>query len=617
MRTTRLKWFWYSLGTLLPLLPFATAWSQGAVDGLEASYRFLVSERANRGGALYIASAGALKGRALPLSFLDSAAYWGNHVCTPPGACAVTDLYNPADYALAPVPGPAGELQTERVNVHNGANIYDAAVWQIAVVLGQVANGFSNPYAAKAYDLASHQNLLLRESHGGDATVVDPDANRAVTRKTLFVYNGQEIGAPENAYVFRMLGRDWLSEDPFMGTPFEPLIRVGELPARRPEYRRGKITWSDWKPITGENAWAFLLGPLQAAYLHHVRYLKGAFVPFEDLAVQQALAMLPTFAAMQSAIGAVYYAPAGTAGNVGGTFVHPRQVAVENNFSLYAGLNLLRAILRTEADGQSNLSGRDKRAIRQALSTIQTMLYGGQLDRSRSTAGLLDFFQHRAWRNGFFVQGGLANAEGQADAWVPTLAPNAVDANTWAVAALGARQIDAWFGHGAAFTLWQQVKGWGAYGVGRTLWGVGYSDQDGNGLTPEGTYRQGILSAEWTAGAICMVRNLRQYYRGVADSGGPAEARRYAESLDGDERAMLAAIDTLRHDRYAAVDFPGKPKDYSRLIATRSLPYLYASRRAMIPFGWHANPIPSTCATAWIVLIANDFDPFGYAGRPN
>ena len=565
MRTTRLKWFWCGIGALLPLFSFSTAWSQGGIDALEASYRFLVSERATRGGALYIATAGDLKGRALPLSFLDSAAYWGTHVCAPPESCAVADRYNPKDYSLAPAPGPAGELQTERVNVHNGANIYDAAVWQIAVVLGQAANGFGNPYAANAYDLAGHQNLLLRESHCGDAMVAVAGANRAVTQKELFVYNGQEIGDPQNAYVFRMLGRDWLSEDPFMGSPYEALIQVNELPVHRPEYRRGKITWSDWKPISGENAWAFLLGPLQAAYLHHIRYLKKTFVPFEDLAVRQALAMLPTFAAMQSEIGAVYYAPAGTAGNVSGTFVDPHQVAVENNFSLYAGLNLLRAILRTELAGQSDLSGRDKRAIRQALSTIQTMLHGGQLGRNRSTAGMLDFFRHRAWRDGIFVQGGLANAPGQADAWVPTLAPKAVDVNTWAVAALGARQIDAWFGNGSAFNLWQQVKSWGAYGVDGTLWGVGFSDQDGNGQTPEGAYRQGIFSAEWSAGAICMLRNMRQYYRGVAAGGGFPEAQRYIESLDGDEQAMLAALGNLRHDRYASVDFPGKPRGLRRL----------------------------------------------------
>ncbi|MFZ1984771.1 MAG: hypothetical protein WAU91_10190, partial [Desulfatitalea sp.] len=73
----------------------------------------------------------------------------------------------------------------------------------------------------------------------------------------------------------------------------------------------------------------------------------------------------------------------------------------------------------------------------------------------------------------------------------------------------------------------------------------------------------------------------------------------------------------LRYDRYLATDFPGKPAGYGDLIRPQSLPYLYASRRAMIPFGWYANPLPSTCATAWTVLVANSYDPFGYNGQAN
>jgi GT2 family glycosyltransferase len=49
----------------------------------------------------------------------------------------------------------------------------------------------------------------------------------------------------------------------------------------------------------------------------------------------------------------------------------------------------------------------------------------------------------------------------------------------------------------------------------------------------------------------------------------------------------------------------------------RYIPYLYSSRRYLIPFGWYGNPIPSTAASAWVILIADRFDPFGYAGRPN
>ena len=56
-----------------------------AIDGLEASYRFLVADRAGEGGALITATAGTLRGLRLPLSYIDSADYWGDYVCALPG----------------------------------------------------------------------------------------------------------------------------------------------------------------------------------------------------------------------------------------------------------------------------------------------------------------------------------------------------------------------------------------------------------------------------------------------------------------------------------------------------------------------------------------------------
>src|SRR5262249_53599171 len=156
------------------------------------------------------------------------------------------------------------------------------------------------------------------------------------------------------------------------------------------------------------------------------------------------------------------------------------------------------------------------------------------------TAGLLSFFKANAWRDREFVQSGLANDPQAATTWVSSNGPRAVDANTWTVAALGARQVDEWFGFGASYEVWQRVKRWGAYGVDRTLWGVGYSDQDGNGTGADGKYRQGILSSEWTAGAINMLRNLIEYYSTVP------KAAAFVRSLQADEKATLAGLDTLR-----------------------------------------------------------------------
>src|SRR5581483_4698487 len=128
------------------VLVLGLAWPDGAgaaatVQDLGATYQFLVSDRATQDGVLYFPRPGV----ALPYSFRDSPQYWGEYVCAfPDRKCAVTDVYDPADYTVKPREREAGVLQNDRVDAHNGTNIYDAAVWQIAVVLGSVVNGFSN-----------------------------------------------------------------------------------------------------------------------------------------------------------------------------------------------------------------------------------------------------------------------------------------------------------------------------------------------------------------------------------------------------------------------------------------------------------------------------------------
>ena len=594
------------------LLPDA----QAKDTDLQSSYQFLVSDRDTGGGVLYTATAGKLDGRLLPLSFVDSAAYWGEHVCRQPDqVCQVVDVYHPQAYTLLPEKSPAGDLQTERINTHNGSNIYDAATWQIAVMLGHVVNHFPLPVNQDAYGLVSNQNVLLREGYNGNSSHAAAGENRAMTAGSVFLYNKQPVTEGHRAYTFRMLPRNWLATDPFMDSRYAVQITARALPADNPDYHKGKVSWTDWKPITGENAWAFLLGPLQAASVHYRAERPSAFVPFADLAVQNALAVLPTFAAMQSPSGAVYYAPEGTLANQGDQVVDPYGVAVENNFSLYAGLRILSATLENTMAHDPDLQAIEKTAITTALQLSKTIINGGVIGNNRRTAGLLAFFKDLAWQQGEFVQGGRANDPASTTPWQSNLQPRAVDVNTWGIAALGPRQIDQWFGFGASYHNWQQVKHWGGYGIGETLWGVGFSDQDGNGIDADGNFRQGVLSVEWTAGAITMVRTMLAWYQSLQiDSPQYQRAQGFIASLRSDEISMLAALTRLRMDTYATAGFPGTPENFNQLLPMPTRPYVYASKRYRIPFGWYANPIPSTCATAWMIMLANRFNPFAYDG---
>jgi hypothetical protein len=604
-----------------PFTRNAVAGGKDDVKELAGTYEYLVSYRDTHGGALYRPTEGPLKGLVLPYSFADSERYWGEYVCRLPGvSCSVFDYYDPSDYAVKARTGEGALLQTERINVHNGTNIYDAATWQIAVVLGAVENHFTNFLNVDAYRLAAYQNQVLSRT---DDTRDVPTGSRATTTGSLYVYNGTRITDSRSAYAFRMTAPAWLAPDPLKDSEYAHFITVGKLPGDNPVYRFGHISWSDWKPITGDNAWALLVGPLQAAYLHYVVDGGDKCVPYSEPAVQHAISALHTFAAMQSAAGAVYYAPAGTLRNQGGAAVSPYFVSIENNLSLFAGLNVLRSTLAAELAGDAKLSSDARNQIANASKLIETMLSGGTLPDARSTKGLREFLRVHAWHNGQFVTAGFANEPGSKAEWRPMPEPRAVDVNTWGVAALGSDQVDAWFGFGAAYQLWERLKDWGAYGEGRTLWGVGYSDADSNGRAAAGNFRAGVLSAEWTAGAIVMVRNMIHHYRSPRRSAiESAHARVYLSTLADDESRMIAGMQNLRYGQYIRAGFPGKPADYQSLIVepatpVRSEPYLYSSKRYFVPFGWYGNPIPSTAASAWVILVADHFDPFGYAGKPN
>ena len=129
-----------------------------------------------------------------------------------------------------------------------------------------------------------------------------------------------------------------------------------------------------------------------------------------------------------------------------------------------------------------------------------------------------------------------------------------------------------------------------------------------------------MLSAEWTAGAIVMVRAMLRHYGATPRASKEyARAQEFVAGLRADETSMIRGIQELRFDRYVVGSMPGKPAHYQSLMGEparppATQPYLYASSRYRIPFGWYANPLPSTCATAWVLLVADNYDPFVYGG---
>lgn len=595
---------------------FTLSLSMGSVSYADSYYgdmqsivNFLTANVDNGPGISYVATAGALKGNILPMSYYNTAKYWGEYVCHISGNnCDVTDRYNSGDYTLTPlINSPGGDLQTERVNVNSGSNIYDAATWQLALSVAAM-HGLKGPDNKSLFDIAGNQNELLRLAYNGDSSS-GPRAgeNRAVTTSEgLFEYNGQSITDPDHAYYFRMITRDWLSNDPFINTKYAKYITAKDLPADNSLYQKGKITWTDWKPITGENSWAFLIGPLQSAYLQNVKPGGQSSVPFDSVPVQNAVNVLYAFSRMQSKIGGVYYAVKGSLQNTGDQAVDPYIVSTENNASLLGGLLILKNILKQENNSQA----------RPYLKVIDVMINGGVMPNRDTTEGLLSYFKKYAWDSNasVFYQGGLANKPGET-AWVPITEPKPVDVNTWAVAALGQPLIDSWYGFGTTYNIWNKMKVWGGYyDDDGNLWGVGYSDQDGNGSGHSN--KNGIMSAEWTAGAINMLNVMIAQY--TSQKSTRPDANKYVDSLKADLLSMETHISALRVSRYGNVSMfdSVRPRNYTRLmsLARNQQAYLYASKRYYIPFGWYANPLPSNASTSWALLMNYRYNPFTLGG---
>jgi hypothetical protein len=527
-----------------------------------------------------------------PLSYASTnMSYWTDYVCGHE-SCAVQDIVrsNPFSVVGADLNARSTQLQVERVLSHAGADVYDAATWQIALALGE-RDGLLDAGAARS--LIENQTQRLRKLSSRAAA---PDAagfgGFTYGRSSVIIRNLQY------AYSSRMLGPAFLVPDPLKDTALRGLVT--SPPEMIAQNYDKHITWTDFKPITGENAWALLLGPLQAEIL-----LDGspADVPFDSLAVQNALEALWAFQNMQSEMGSFYYATNGSSGNDGQP-VAQGTISMENNFSTLAGLKLLQNLLLSIHHARPTLSAFDKARIKTAVNVIDIMLYGGQTPQG-PTDGLLSFLQNHGYSaaSAAFYQGGTVigrtytsnEASSDTDDF-------AVDVNTWGVSVLGPRTVDAWFGEGTASRIWLTTRQRGGFfGPGGHLWGVGYSDNAS----------ARVMSGEWTFGAINMVQMLIAYYQ-ENPSAGVSLAQ-----LRADEASMLEHVRDLRTDRYATAwsSFPdGIAPRYQATLGGDEQAFLYDSKRTFIPFGWYGNPIPSTASSTWAIYASYSFNPFALCG---
>ncbi|MEI8345202.1 MAG: hypothetical protein WCG06_03930, partial [Candidatus Omnitrophota bacterium] len=352
----------------------------------------------------------------------------------------------------------------ERLIVEHSLSIYDGATWQIALAL------MRDP--ADWHRIDAHTDRLLSGSSGGLKEI------KAFTLP--FSYGDRQTKLTrDNAYFFRIIADTYFQDDP--GSTKNEMVEFPNF---------AEFHHEDWKPITGEQAWAAMIGPLQWAYIKY-----SGNIPMDCKEMRLALEMLPAFEAMLSPAGALYHAPHGTHQK------RPTDISNENNYSVYAALKMLRQIA---GDRDPALAKRAGRLMEAQEDYFRRLAF----DREREI-----FYQGGFYENGRFIPSEIY----------------AVDCQTWALITLGQPWIDRNFGEGAAYRIWQNVKKHSGYfdndGV---LRGVGFTDG------------HKVLSGEWTCGAILATKLLARSYMDTRPS--------LSKELEDDTISMRVGIESLKQN---------------------------------------------------------------------
>ena len=221
--------------------------------------------------------------------------------------------------------------------------------------------------------------------------------------------------------------------------------------------------------------------------------------------------------------------------------------------------------------------------LREAIGTREpatTRLIDELITRDAKGPGIEDYFRERIYNpaQGVFSSGGFVSRGTDGISHYVAYENLAVDVQTWGLTVLGAGWVDKQYGEGAAFNIWNNTKERAGMVQDGVLQGVGYTD---------GT---GMLSGEWTLGAVLMAKEMAKTYRTSHPD--------WAKELTRDADTMLLGVQPLK------VTNPDG-----------SIGYLYANMEGPTGFGWMARRIQHTGATnGWVILMLRDFNPFVLGG---
>jgi len=423
----------------------------------------------------------------------------------------------------------------ERTITHEGMDIYDGAVYQIVL---SMAGGEKNLNQASLADDYYWQGSVgdtwnIRAGYPINTFIYDPKKPESVSS------DNSRLG--ERGFIFRIIDADgqYLVTDPLDGKK-----SLAGFPGN------DRLHWVDWKPVAGENAWVVIA----AMQIYHKKYYdanKGIYLQHPDnveLRLSRELARAAMM--LQSDIGGIRMAPLGTdrsltteeKKNFSENNWWYNHISTENNVSWYAAFRMLYQVT-----GEAQ--------YKKAMDAIQRYL-------------------RFVWdeKQGYFYQGAyFINGH-----WVTSSENFALDVQTWSIACIGPKDLDAWFGKGTAWRLWQTGRQHsGVFNKQGDLLGVGYTDEHDR------------ISVEWSAGAMVALTELANYYRILAPD--------WCAQALADKFMMRMSMDSLLLN-----------------ISQNLAAYSYSSRRGEIPFGWnsHDPQVMSLASTGWMIFVDAGFNPF-------
>jgi len=319
-------------------------------------------------------------------------------------------------------------------------------------------------------------------------------------------------------------------------------------------WEKNGVKWQQWQPIAGENAWV----TMAAMQVYHKKY--GATVKADATELMLAKELARVAIKMQAGNGGIRMAPIGTwsSQEEPGTPVSEQvwlynEISTENCISWYGAFRMLFQVTGDQQykTAMDKLEGYFKSVYDPATGTVaQGMHYNGN-----------------SWEKN---------------------APFATDCQTWLIASLGVSKVDAMFGEGASYKMWQKTRETaGVFDQRGNLLGVDFTDFRQVG-------RPAMVSVEWTAGAITAAREMKAAY-------GAAYPDR-AQSLQKDIDSMRAHVETLK------------------IVRNGVTAYAYSSAYGETGHGWRAaGRMPSSASTGWMAMVdangGEGFDPFFLGGK--